>query len=84
MLTATADHLRLQLAEPLNESSHHHSPLPLSVAVDVRNLATSSARFLRSFAKLPQNSPASRKFRMQVKVLRVCLSTGERGLQIRK
>ena len=42
---------------------HRHSPLPLALAGDVRNLATSSLAFRRSFADLSrnllQNSPAN-------------------------
>ena len=47
----------------LSASSHRHSPLPLALAADVRNLATSSLAFRRSFADLSrnllQNSPAN-------------------------
>ena len=43
--------------------SHRHSPLPLALAGDARNLATSSLAFRRSFADLSrnllQNSPAN-------------------------
>ena len=43
--------------------SHRRSPLPLAVAGDARNLATSSLVFRRSFADLSrnllQNSPAN-------------------------
>ena len=47
----------------LSASSHRHLPLPLALAGDVRNLATSSLDFRRSFADLSrnllQNSPAN-------------------------
>ena len=47
----------------LSASSHRHSPLPLALAGDVRNLATGSLAFRRSFADLSrnllQNSPAN-------------------------
>ena len=47
----------------LSASSHRHSPLPLALAGDARNLATSSLAFRRSFADLSrnllQNSPAN-------------------------